>query len=118
MGDKVWRNNLTKADNKKHNTLKIVWQGPFEVLKHVGGNQYAIFAFGREIILSTDRLKPYPPALEGKPLPCEYYVDTQAPPYNDRWVVQGLVGHKVMRNGCTGRIKLHRRTVWKGDDEY
>ena len=87
-------------------------------MKHLGGHRYAISDLGREIAIGVDRLKPYIPKLEGKAIPCNYHVDLDSPPVEDRWVVGGILGHKKLRNGKTGNYELHWKVGWKGHDEY
>ena len=117
-GDRVWLRDLPKAEQKKFDKLKRVWQGPFEILKWEGCNRYLVDTPQAPRVYTIDRLKPYRPALSGAKVPLYYHADIVAPPDDDGWVVQEILGHERRPDPKRrGKQRLFRRVHWKGADQ-
>ena len=117
-GDRVWLRDLPKAEQRHFDKLKQVWQGPFEILKLEGGKSYLVDTPQGPRVYSIDRLKPYHPALGGAKVPLYYHADIVAPPDDDGWVVQEILGHERRPDPKRrGKKRLFWRVHWKGADQ-
>ena len=117
-GDRVWFGDPPRAEQKRFDKLKRVWQGPFAILKWEGANRYLVDTPHGPRVYSIDRFKPYCPALSGAKVPLNYHADMVAPPDDDGWVVQEMLGHERRPDPKRhGKKRLFWRVHWKGADQ-
>ena len=95
-GDRVWvRNRIVEPH--VHGKLEWVWQGPCDVLRRISMGTYRVNIRGREEIFTSRRLKPYVPYKDNKKVPLHYYTDREGLIETDNYVVERVLGDRVVR---------------------
>ena len=107
-GDRVWVANRKRAPGQiLKDNLERIWQGPFEVIEPLPGNRFKVNTEWGVQILPSERLKPYMPGKGMDPVPLGYYHAPDSPPVDDTYVVEAILGHKLVT------INGNRHMRWK-----
>ena len=87
-GDRVWVRDLPRKDQPNFNKLKRIWEGPYEILRWMGGGRYLVQTnsgpTGQQV-LQRERLKYYRSPDPKTKVPLSYYSDRQLPPSDDTY---------------------------------
>ena len=111
-GDRVWVANRKRAPGQiLADKLGRIWQGPFEVIEPLPGNRFKVNTEWGVQVLPSERLKPYMPGKGQNPVPLGYYHAPDSPPVDDTYVVDAILGHKMVT--INGQRHMRWKVKWR-----